>query len=138
MSALTVEPVGRWYEAYALRHLHKHSLSYNSLTSSSSDDNDSELSQDEEDEDNGLLLTLDPKDWKVRWFIYLIFEFFVYINSSVSNIELVPLHTLIQRPVHQSVGLVKRRVGLVKNGVFGGNFGSCDLINWIIFSFLLF
>ena len=65
LSSLTVEPIGRWYEAYALRRLHKQSLSHNSLSSSSSDDDDNELSQDEDDDDDGILLTLDPKDWKV-------------------------------------------------------------------------
>ncbi|KAI0219481.1 DnaJ-like subfamily C member 2 [Lamellibrachia satsuma] len=64
LSSLTVEPIGRWYEAYALRRLHKQSLSHNSLSSSSSDDDDNELSQDEDDDDDGILLTLDPKDWK--------------------------------------------------------------------------
>ena len=91
LSALTVEPVGRWYEAYALRHLHKHSLSYNSLTSSSSDDNDSELSQDEDDEDDGLLLTLDPKDWKVTMSHLSQSNLSFKLNTSVSDIESVLL-----------------------------------------------
>ncbi|KAK2185793.1 hypothetical protein NP493_222g02007 [Ridgeia piscesae] len=64
LSSLTVQPVGRWYEAYALRRIHKQSLSHKSLSSSSSDDDDGELSQDEEDDDDSILLTLDPKDWK--------------------------------------------------------------------------
>ena len=45
---------------------------------------------------------------------------------------------LIQRPVHQSFGLVKCTVGmdgLAKNGVFGSHLGSCDLIHWILLSF---
>ena len=57
------------------------------------------------------------------------------------SVSQYPKHRLIQRPVHQSFGLVKCTLGLVglaKKGVFGSHIGSCDLINWVIFSFLLF
>ena len=37
---------------------------------------------------------------------------------------ILPLsHRLIQRPVHQSFGLVNCKVGLAKNGVFGSHLG---------------
>ena len=58
-----VQPVGRWFEAYCQRRRNKQTLSYHSLNSSSSEESDQNLSEDEED--SHLLLTLDPKDWKV-------------------------------------------------------------------------
>ena len=58
-----VQPVGRWFEAYCQRRKSKQTLSYHSLNSSSSEESDQNLSEDEED--SHLLLTLDPKDWKV-------------------------------------------------------------------------
>ena len=60
---LEVEPVGRWFEGLCLRRRHKHSLSQHSLSSSSSSE-----SEDDDDnivEDDSLLLSLDPKEWKV-------------------------------------------------------------------------
>ena len=62
-------------------------------------------------------------------------------RKNTSRESMTRRHRLIQRPVHQSFGLVKCTLGLVglaKKGVFGGHLGSCDLINWVIFSFLLF
>lgn len=60
----TFEPVGRWYESYCVRRHRKHTLSASSLTSSSSEEDEDEESEfDEEDEE--LLMTLDPKEWKV-------------------------------------------------------------------------
>lgn len=59
---MKLEPIGRWYQAYALRQLHKHSLSHASLSSSGSDDSSDGIDSDgEEDPD----LEYDPKNWKV-------------------------------------------------------------------------
>ena len=62
-TTISVEPAGRWYEALCLRKRHKHSLSQHSVSSSSSSENEEEEEFVEEDE--SLLLSLDPKEWKV-------------------------------------------------------------------------
>lgn len=59
-----MEPAGRWYEAYCIRRHQKQTLSHHSLSSSSSDGYEADLSAGEEEETK-LLMTLDPKEWKV-------------------------------------------------------------------------
>ena len=64
---MRLEPVGRWFEAHIHRRHHHHTLSYTSGSlgsDSSSDSSDDDL---EYDEDDSMLLTLDPKDWKVMF-----------------------------------------------------------------------
>ena len=64
LSTVQVEPVGRWFEAFAHRRHHNYTLSHHSLGSVGDEDDDEDLSEDEE-EDEELLRRLDPKDWKV-------------------------------------------------------------------------
>ena len=64
-SLVKVEPVGRWHKALCQRRRQKQTLSHTSLRSSSSEESDADLSDEEEDDEN-LLMTLDPKEWKVR------------------------------------------------------------------------
>ncbi|XP_013416847.1 dnaJ homolog subfamily C member 2 [Lingula anatina] len=62
LQMVSIEPVGRWFEAYCLRRRNKQSLSHTTMTSSSSEENISDASTDEEDE--LMLKGLDPKEWK--------------------------------------------------------------------------
>ena len=79
-----VQPVGRWFEAYCQRRRNKQTL-YHSLNSSSSEESDQNISEDEED--SHLLLTLDPKDWKVSTLVYPDIELSRYATKTdVSNL----------------------------------------------------
>ena len=71
LTHVKIEPVGRWFESYCTRRHHKQTLSSSSQVSSSSEEGSQDLSPDEE-EDNNLMLTLDPKDWKVLTTYFII------------------------------------------------------------------
>ena len=64
LTTTQVEPVGRWFEAYCTRRYHKKSLSHHVLSSSSSEDDEDDIREEDKEEEK-LLMTLDPKDWKV-------------------------------------------------------------------------
>lgn len=62
---VTVEPVGRWFEAYIRRRNRTTSASFVELVD---EEESSEESEDEEFQivEDPMVRTLDPKDWKVR------------------------------------------------------------------------
>lgn len=100
-SRIEVEPVGRWFEAICLRRRHKHSLSQHSLSSSSSsesEDDDAEVHEDE-----SLLLSLDPKDWKVGIIRYctLIFaprvHFLTYARAFEEELHLFIINYILSK-----------------------------------------
>ena len=70
---MVVEPVGRWYEGYCLRRQHKHTLSHHSQGLSSSSESSDQFSADEDDE--SILLTLDPKEWKVGFTPHIVLAY---------------------------------------------------------------
>ena len=76
---IDVEPVGRWYEALCLRRRHKHSLSQ--LSSSSSSESEEEL--EEEANDDSLLLSLDPREWKVS--IITLYSINTHFDASTAD-----------------------------------------------------
>lgn len=61
---VTVEPVGRWFEAYIRRRNRTTSASFVELVD---EESSSEESEDEEFQivEDPMIRTLDPKDWKV-------------------------------------------------------------------------
>ncbi|XP_066283563.1 dnaJ homolog subfamily C member 2-like [Branchiostoma lanceolatum] len=66
-ATIRVEPVGKWFEAYAHRYRHKKTLSqHESVGSSSSSEEDEEDLRDEDFKEDPMLTSLDPKDVKTQ------------------------------------------------------------------------
>lgn len=77
---VTVEPVGRWFEAYVRRRNRTTSASFVELVD---EEESSEESEDEEFQivEDPMVRTLDPKDWKVAGMVLtktLGFDFYLH------------------------------------------------------------
>lgn len=79
---VTVEPVGRWFEAYIRRRNRTTSASFVELVD---EEESSEESEDEEFQivEDPMVRTLDPKDWKVTVLNQTLGFIFLYMQSLI-------------------------------------------------------